>query len=360
MTDTVTIGIVGTGFGASVQLPAFQRVRGCTVAGITSRQYDRVQEITAKTGIKPYASWQEMLADPKIQAVSIATPPRAHREICLAALQAGKAILCEKPFCMNAAEAREVEAAAAMSGLTCMINFEFPLHPLFQMLAERVNDEKAAGPLRAVHVRWILGSWADPKRVWSWQCDQDLGGGILSSIGVHALDYIERMFGRITALSANAGIGVKERSDGQGGMRACTAIDHCDLLLQLEGGVQATCSLSNVTPRGDGHTVTVHGHNRSWQLSSEVVQDYGRGFRLREGRLSDVAWTDITPEGIEPAPGEDGRIKTTEALVETFIEAVRAGNGSAEPSFRAGVRTRVLLEAIDEAIATKAWVKIAA
>ena len=110
------IGIVGVGFGATVHIPAFQS-EGLEVVAVCSRRSERVQEAAAKFGVpNAFTDYDEMLRLPGLDAVSIATPPSLHKEQALAAIAAGKHVMCEKPFALNASEAREPSEAPVREG----------------------------------------------------------------------------------------------------------------------------------------------------------------------------------------------------------------------------------------------------
>ena len=92
----IHVGVVGTGFGRAVHIPAFRRVAGVELAGVASRDSQRAQAVAAEAGI-PHAfeCWQDLVDSPDVDVISVATPPAAHASIVLAATQAGK--LVSKP-----------------------------------------------------------------------------------------------------------------------------------------------------------------------------------------------------------------------------------------------------------------------
>jgi len=109
---TRKIGIIGAGFGAQVHVPAF-RSEGWEVAAICSRTREKAQKAAAEAGIGDACTDpMDVIRREDVAAVSIITPPSAHRALSLAALRAGKHVLCEKPFALDASEAREMLNAA--------------------------------------------------------------------------------------------------------------------------------------------------------------------------------------------------------------------------------------------------------
>src|SRR6187549_3636214 len=105
----VGIGIIGTGFARTTQIPGFRDCMGAKVVAIASRNRDRAEAIAKEFGIEHVAdNWQELVRQPHVDLVSIVTPPSTHMEIALAALEERKAVLCEKPMALNATEARQM------------------------------------------------------------------------------------------------------------------------------------------------------------------------------------------------------------------------------------------------------------
>src|SRR6185295_17137471 len=105
--ETVRIGIIGAGFARTTQIPGFQNCEGAEVVAIASARREHAEEVAREFGIKHVESdWRALIAREDIDLVSIVTPVVTHCEMTLAALDAGKSILCEKPMAMNAEEAR--------------------------------------------------------------------------------------------------------------------------------------------------------------------------------------------------------------------------------------------------------------
>src|SRR6266545_8135839 len=109
----VRVGVIGTGFGANVQVPGFKCVSGVEVVAITSAHLDRAQAVAAQHAIPhAYDDYREMLRDLELDLVSVVSPPYLHHEMTLAALEAGAHVLCEKPFAMDLGEALAMRDAA--------------------------------------------------------------------------------------------------------------------------------------------------------------------------------------------------------------------------------------------------------
>ena len=128
------------------------RLPGAEVVAVAARDEGRAQKFAAKHGIATvHGSYEALLADRNVEAVYNPLPNGLHGKWTLAALAAGKHVLCEKPFTANAEEAEQVAAAASASGLVVMEAFHYRYHPLVTRLLEIVRDE--LGPIRRVETR---------------------------------------------------------------------------------------------------------------------------------------------------------------------------------------------------------------
>src|SRR5690348_14180688 len=114
---TVKIGIVGTGFGSRVQIPGFLKIPGVEVVAVmSSGRAERATEVASQFNIQTVCrDFGQMLQVPGLDAISIVTPPYQHRDLTLAALAAGKHVLCEKPMARSLDEARDMLRAARQS-----------------------------------------------------------------------------------------------------------------------------------------------------------------------------------------------------------------------------------------------------
>src|SRR6185503_12468177 len=121
----VGIGIIGTGFARTTQIPGFRDCMGAKIVGIASRNPERAEAIAKEFGIEHVADdWQELVAHDDVELVSVVTPPSTHMEITLAALEHRKAVLCEKPMAMNAGEAARMVEKATSAGVLALIDHE--------------------------------------------------------------------------------------------------------------------------------------------------------------------------------------------------------------------------------------------
>ncbi|HEY1014414.1 MAG TPA: Gfo/Idh/MocA family oxidoreductase, partial [Herpetosiphonaceae bacterium] len=132
------IGIIGTGWGARVQVPAF-RLAGLEISGLAGQNREKTAREAGRLGVAAFDDWRDLLAG-DAELISIVTPPAFHREMALAALAAGKHVLCEKPTALNTAEALELAAAAAQHpGKLSLLDHELRFLPALRLAREIIQ-----------------------------------------------------------------------------------------------------------------------------------------------------------------------------------------------------------------------------
>src|SRR5579859_7264518 len=160
-----------------------------TVAAVAARDLPRAEAYALRHGLeKAYGSYEELLADPDIDAVYNPLPNSLHGPWTLQAIAAGKHVLCEKPFASNADEAARVAEAAAAAGLVVMEAMHYRYHPLTRRLTEVVAE---LGPVRHLQC-WTSFAIADPDDI---RYDFALGGGALMDGGCYAIDCLRLLGG---------------------------------------------------------------------------------------------------------------------------------------------------------------------
>jgi predicted dehydrogenase len=188
--EMLRIGTLGT---SRISLPALLEPAGSvpsvTVAAVAARDASRAEHFKLRHGLaKAYASYQELLDDPEIDAVYNPLPNSLHGPWTLRAIAAGKHVLCEKPFASNADEAEQVVQAAADSGLVVMEAMHYRYHPLITRLREVVDG---LGDVRHLQC-WTSFGIASPDDI---RYDFALAGGALMDGGCYALDVLRLLGG---------------------------------------------------------------------------------------------------------------------------------------------------------------------
>lgn len=138
---TLRVGIIGVGWGAHVQVPGFRAAKGFEPVALCARTPDRLERVATKLGIEQTSTdWQSFVTRDELDIISVATPTVLHHEMTIAALAAGKAVLCEKPLAGDLDAARQMVRAAADSGLPTACCFENRWNPDWLAVADRVRS----------------------------------------------------------------------------------------------------------------------------------------------------------------------------------------------------------------------------
>jgi predicted dehydrogenase len=381
------VGMVGYAFMGAAHSQAWRTVNRAfdlplraRMAAVCGRDEDKVRSAAARLGWeRTYTDWRELVAADDIDVVDICTPGDSHCEITLAALAAGKHVMCEKPLANTVEEARAMVAAAETaraSGVRSMCGFNYRRVPAVTYLRQLI----AAGRLGTVrHVRAVyLQDWiVDPQFPLVWRLQKDkAGSGALGDIGAHIVDLTQYVTGQaITGVSALTETFVRERPlpSSASGLSAesssetgtVTVDDAALFLARLSGGAVATYEATRfATGRKNGLRVEINGSLGSAVFDLE---------RLNELELYDAA----APVGVQGFT----RILVTEAdhpymaawwppghiigyehsfthEMRDFIEAVAVGKDP-EPSFVDALQVQQVLDAVERsANAGAGWTEV--
>ncbi len=293
------IAIIGAGFGRRVVAPVFDATDACEVVDVVSPRDD--------------AAVHTLIAQRDVDLVSVHSPPFMHAPHVRAALAAGKAVLCDKPFALDAREAAALEAEARTVGAIALCNFEFRYAPGRVRLRELLHD----GTVGAVeHVQLLHCSTGSrvPLRKWGWLFDRTLGGGWIGAWASHAVDNLRFVFDtEIVAVQAMLRTDVRERPDDVGKMHVCTAEDGLTASLGLANkatvAIDSTfAAVANVVPR-----LTVFGTN----AVVEVVADERITIRPLSG---DAETIDLG------STGTDRHLEPMRRFAEVVRDAVTTGD----------------------------------
>lgn len=254
------VGIIGTGWGARVQVPAFRSV-GLDVVALAGSRADKTARIAGELAV-PWSTdtWQALLARPDVAVVSIVTPPSLHRDMALLALEAGKHVLCEKPTALDVFEA-EVMLAAAMDhpDQLALIDHELRFLPALR-LARTLIAQGEIGVVRHADLRSVTHSRSDPQRPWNWWSDAAQGGGVLGAIGSHQIDLLRYLLNAEVATAYGiTHTFVTERFAANDVLQPVTSDDYAAATLRFVGGPVATITASVIAPYSEPHSVTIYG-----------------------------------------------------------------------------------------------------
>jgi predicted dehydrogenase len=222
-------GILGTGAIAGQFAAQLVRCGNARLHAVASRNSERARAIASAWGAKVgYGSYEALVADREVDIVYVATPASMHRDHCLIALKAGKPVLCEKPFALNAADARAITSAAADARVFCMEAMWMRFSPLVQQVREQVRSE-VLGPIKFFMAN--IGYRTATGRL----DDTEIAHGALLNFGVYGVSLAHFLFGPPRAVRAD----MKTHRSALD-MSFSASLEYPDLLATVQGSVGAT------------------------------------------------------------------------------------------------------------------------
>ncbi|MBE9069694.1 Gfo/Idh/MocA family oxidoreductase [Leptolyngbya cf. ectocarpi LEGE 11479] len=214
MSTIIRWGILGTGTVATQFIEGLQSISDAQLWAIGSRTLDKAQKFAnIFNAPKAYGSYEELVQDPDIDVVYIATPQTRHKADSMLCLNAGKAVLCEKPFTVTSQEAREVMAVARQQKLFCMEAMWMRFMPLIQEVRRLIRAGEI-GEVRLLTADFGYPTEFDPKNRFF---NLELGGGALLDRGVYPLSLAFMLLGKPQQISGEPCIG-KTGVDDQSAM----------------------------------------------------------------------------------------------------------------------------------------------
>jgi predicted dehydrogenase len=268
-TSVARVAIIGTGWGARVQVPIF-REAGLNVVAIAGHDPEKTRKTAETLGIaRAVDDWQKIIKRGEADLISIVTPPSEHREMAVAALEAGMHVLSEKPTAMNADEADSmVRAAEARPSQMALIDHELRFLPAWMEARTRREE---IGAIRFAEFRFTSPGRGDPSRPWNWWSDASRGGGVLGAVGSHAIDAFRYLAGEIREVKATLNTVITERPNGDD-WRPVTSDDYAALHVRFEHGAVGTILLSVTAAVDEPTTITIHGEQGGMRLRGEGLE----------------------------------------------------------------------------------------
>ena len=240
----ITVGIIGAGSISAYHIRGLQQA-GARVAAIAARTLESAQRCAHEFGIPHFtADFHEILTDPSIDAVVIATPDYLHMPQAIAALRAGKTVLLQKPMARSARECEQIMHAADETGGHVYVSF---MHRYFEEieLLRTLLDRGALGQILSVRQRNATpgADWA----AWFYHKEQ-VGGGVLLQLGVHGIDLLRHVFGDIVSVRATTARMIDARTLADGTVIHPDAEDLVIATYRFASGLIAVheCSYSEV------------------------------------------------------------------------------------------------------------------
>src|SRR5438105_4334731 len=261
MPTPLRIGLIGAGANTRARhIPGLRALADVAVVAVCNRRPESTEALAREFQVpRQYGHWEEVIADPEVDAVVIGTWPYLHCPVTLAALNAGKHVLTEARMSMNAAEAHQMLAAARKHPklVTQVVPSPYGLRGV-DFIAELI-DAGFVGEMREVRVWSVNGSLADAAAPLSWRQDLSLSGFNILTLGI-LHETLLRWIAPPVRVLAQAHAFIPTRIDPQSGVRrAAGTPDSAQVLAVLADGTRVVYQLSGVTPFGQAMSFELYG-----------------------------------------------------------------------------------------------------
>ncbi|TDE33157.1 Gfo/Idh/MocA family oxidoreductase [Nonomuraea mesophila] len=373
MSDRTTIGVgmVGYAFMGRVHSQAWRSVGAFfdlplapRMAVLAGRSKERTEAAAAQLGWDAVETdWRELVKRDDVQIVDICTPGDSHAEIALAALEAGKHVLCEKPLANTVAEAEAMVRAAEAAPGKSMVAFNYRRVPAVA-LARRYVEEGRLGKIRHVRAQYLQDWIVDPEFPLVWRLQKDkAGAGALGDIGSHIIDAAQFVTGQnVVGVSALTETFIKERplaaesaglgATGTSATGQVTVDDAALFIGRLSGGAVASFEATRfATGRKNAMRIEINGSLGSLAFDFEAMNELW--FSAGGGGFERILVTepDHPYVGAWWPPGHGlGYEHTFTHEVKDFLEAIATG-ADPTPSFADGLRVQRVLAAVEQSAA---------
>lgn len=331
------------------------------VVAIASGHRESAEKVAAEFGINHVAAdWRELIDRDDVDLVSVVTPPATHSEITLAALERGKAVLCEKPMAMNAQETRQMTDKARTRGVMALVDHELRFLKSRRTMRAMLHNG-AIGKVR--HCNYVFRS--DYRgvldRPWDWWSDAQMGGGTLGAIGSHVIDSFRWMLGaEIGAVSCMLSSHIAKRPDkSTGELRSVTSDDEAKLQFRFADSVLTTnstgvASLSVVESGSHENRLEIYGTTGALMVEETA--------ELWHSPAGSGSWRPVQVDQDPMAPGmrESSWSRGFTAFSCAIVNALRTGQTRVEgaATFEDGHRVQLVLDAARASNASGCWAKV--
>jgi len=376
----IGVGMVGHAFMGAVHSHAWRTAHRFfdlpvvpELAVLGGRDLARTKAAAAKFGwASVQTDWRELVTSPDVQVVDICTPGDSHAEIAIAALAAGKHVLCEKPLANTVAEAEEMAAAAAAAatrGVRSMVAFNYRRVPALAY-ARKLIEAGRLGEIRHVRALYLQDWLSDEQSPMTWRLRKDkAGSGALGDLGAHIVDATQYLVGDLlTGVSAITNTFVHKRPDesGTGQLGDVTVDDAAVFIGRFAGGALATYEATRFAlGRKNGMSVEINGSLGSLRFEFESMNElsfFDGANDADEAGFRRILVTEPTHPyvGAWWPPGHLlGYEHTFTHEVVDFVRAIHDGVDPS-PSFADGLRVQRVLDAVEKSAgAGSAWTEIA-
>jgi predicted dehydrogenase len=373
------VALIGTGFMGKVHAENLRRLGTVEIVALAGSSDQRAREFGKTIGVhRTTGNYQELLEDSSIDAVHVLTPNVMHHPICRAALEAGKHVLCEKPFTVSFVEARELVDLAARTGLANCIQHNLRYYPVVQQIRCMIE----AGDLGEILI--VQGTYSQDWLLydtdWNWRVDARENGALRATgdIGSHWMDMIQHVTGLlITQVCADLATFHPTRRKPKGSVETfagkqlqpedyetvpVNTDDFGAVLLRMGDRARGAFTVSQMSAgRKNMFTIDIYGTKAGVAWNQERPDELWIGRRNSPNQIiiKDPALLYPQAAAYADLPGghSEGYDDTHKQVFKRFYARVADPTAPVEyPTFQDGLRGMRLLEKIEESSKKRSWV----
>ncbi len=366
------VGLIGTGFMGRAHALAFHNARttfdlpfNLKLVALADADVARAEQCATGWGFeRSHGNWQQLISDPAVNLVAITTPNLLHFPMAMAALDAGKAVYCEKPLAVSLEQAREMQAAARKACVVTRVGYNYQHNPIIG-LAKQMIESGELGRIVSFQGEFSEDFMGDGLSPWSWRCEEAHAGGALADLGSHLLAMARYLLGDVDAVCADSQTVHPQRPATRGSeeQRAISIDDQTYALLRFANGARGTFGSSWLKHGYKNHlSFEIGGTEGTLSFDQERLNElrlYRAGSPGRDGFQRILAGP-AQPgyASFCPAPGHQlgyNELKTLE--VHELIQAL-GGQGSNGTDFAEAMEVERLATAIRVAAKEMRWVSL--
>ena len=281
----IGIGMIGYAFMGKAHSNGYKTIPSMmfpppaipVLKSMAGRNEEAVAAAARRFGFERYTTdWRDLITDPDIQVLDNGGPNNLHLEPTIAAVEAGKHVICEKPLGLNPAESKRMWDAAEKAGVKHMAAFNYRFVPAI-ILARKLVREGAIGEVFHFRARYAQEWIIDPDFPMIWRLDKDVAGsGVLGDLGSHTLDLARFIVGEISAVNGRLKTFIKERplAEDSGKMGTVTVDDAYMALLEFENGAIGSVEATRfANGRKNGNVFEINGSKGSIAYNMESFNE---------------------------------------------------------------------------------------
>lgn len=384
MSKPLNIGLIGYGFMGRAHSNAYRQVSQFfdleykpVLKAACARNEENIKEFAENWGWESYETdWRKLIERDDIDVIDIGSPNNTHHDIAIAAAEAGKMVVCEKPLAMNVAEAEAMIAAIEKAGVANMVWYNYRRVPAITLAKQLVDEGRIGRPFhyRATYLQdWTIAEDVPQGGAALWRLDVDVAGsGVTGDLLAHSIDTAIWLNGPITEVCGSTETFVKERVHAETGEKQAVGIDDaCMFLARFANGSMGTFeSTRYARGRKNFNTFELNGKDGSVYFDLEdpqILQYFEYTNPTNQAKVEDhiTGWRRIHVTNSEHpymdrwwVPGcTIGYEHTFTNALADFLKGIETGEFT-EPTFSDALATQKVCDAVLQSAKERSWITI--